>query len=162
MAEFQWKVWKHKLFYTICLWISYFFQIFTFIGSSVICLSLSEIPIWTHQREFGLNCGGIVTMASAAHTRPWPKYRITHSQIQCRKNPQTFTARWAGEGGGECWISKNVIVLKANSHEIIVNAQPHEITTTVLAVIPIHSHQTVCYICRFYSHKNPSDHTTFR
>jgi hypothetical protein len=30
-----------------------FFQIFTFIGSSVICLSLSEIPIWTHQREFG-------------------------------------------------------------------------------------------------------------
>jgi hypothetical protein len=36
------------------LWISYYFQIFTFIGSSVICLSLSEIPIWTHQREFGL------------------------------------------------------------------------------------------------------------
>ncbi len=32
-----------------------FFQIFTFIGSSVICLSLSEIPIWTHQREFGLS-----------------------------------------------------------------------------------------------------------
>ena len=30
-----------------------FFQIFTFIGSSIICLSLSEIPIWTHQREFG-------------------------------------------------------------------------------------------------------------
>ncbi len=55
MAEFQWKVWKHKLFYTKCLWISYFFQIFIFIGSSVICLSLSEIPIWTHQREFGLN-----------------------------------------------------------------------------------------------------------
>jgi hypothetical protein len=45
---------KHKLFYTKCLWISYFFQIFTYIGSSVICLSLSEIPIWTHQREFGL------------------------------------------------------------------------------------------------------------
>jgi hypothetical protein len=36
------------------LWISYFFQIFTFIGSSVIYLSLSEIPIWTHQRQFGL------------------------------------------------------------------------------------------------------------
>jgi hypothetical protein len=32
-----------------------FFQIFTFIGSSVICLSLSKIPIWTHQREFGLS-----------------------------------------------------------------------------------------------------------
>ncbi len=31
-----------------------FFQIFTFIGSSVICLSLSEISIWTHQRQFGL------------------------------------------------------------------------------------------------------------
>jgi hypothetical protein len=31
-----------------------FFQIFTFIGSSVICLSLSKIPIWTHQRQFGL------------------------------------------------------------------------------------------------------------
>ncbi len=31
-----------------------FFQIFTLIGSSVICLSLSEIPIWTQQREFGL------------------------------------------------------------------------------------------------------------
>ena len=29
-------------------------MLFTFIGSSVICLSLSEIPIWTHQREFGL------------------------------------------------------------------------------------------------------------
>jgi hypothetical protein len=39
------------------LWISNFFQIFTLIGSSVICLSLSEIPIWTHQREFGLNIG---------------------------------------------------------------------------------------------------------
>ena len=38
------KVWKHKLFYTKFLWISYFFQIFTFIGSSVIYLSLSEIP----------------------------------------------------------------------------------------------------------------------
>ncbi len=33
-----------------------FFQIFTFIGSSVIYLSLSEIPIWTHQRQFGFNC----------------------------------------------------------------------------------------------------------
>ncbi len=49
------KVWKQKLFYTKCLWISNFFQNFTFIGSSVICLSLSEIPIWTHQRQFGLN-----------------------------------------------------------------------------------------------------------
>jgi hypothetical protein len=30
-----------------------FFKFYsTFIGSSVICLSLSEIPIWTHQREF--------------------------------------------------------------------------------------------------------------
>jgi hypothetical protein len=39
------------------LWISNFFsQIFTFIGSSVIYLSLSEIPIWTHQRQFGLIC----------------------------------------------------------------------------------------------------------
>ncbi len=55
MAEFPQKVKKRKLFYTKCLWISNFFQIFTFIGSSVICLSLSEIPIWTHQREFGLS-----------------------------------------------------------------------------------------------------------
>ena len=39
--------------------ISNFFQIFTFIGSSVICLSLSEIPIWTHQREFGLKSRGL-------------------------------------------------------------------------------------------------------
>ncbi len=31
-----------------------FFQIFNFIGSSVITLSLSEIPIWTHQRQLGL------------------------------------------------------------------------------------------------------------
>jgi hypothetical protein len=30
------------------------FQIFNFIGSSVIYLSLSKIPIWTHQRQFGL------------------------------------------------------------------------------------------------------------
>ncbi len=61
VAEFQWKVWKHKLFYTKCLWISYFFQIFYFIGSSVIYLSLSKIPIWTHQRQFGLrNLTGIV------------------------------------------------------------------------------------------------------
>jgi hypothetical protein len=37
-----------------CLWVSYFFQIFNFIGSSVIFLSLSEIPIWTDQRQFGL------------------------------------------------------------------------------------------------------------
>ncbi len=28
---------------------------FNFIGSSVVYLSLSEIPIWTHQRQFGLN-----------------------------------------------------------------------------------------------------------
>jgi hypothetical protein len=33
---------KDKLFYSICLWISYFY------------LSLSEIPNWTHQRQFGL------------------------------------------------------------------------------------------------------------
>ncbi len=26
MAEFQWKVWKHKLFYGKCLWISDFFK----------------------------------------------------------------------------------------------------------------------------------------
>jgi hypothetical protein len=31
-----------------------FFQIFNFIGSSVIYLSLSEISIWTHQRQFKL------------------------------------------------------------------------------------------------------------
>jgi len=48
------------------------------------------------ENTMSLNCGGIVTQAAAAHTRPWPKYRITHSQIQCRKNLQTFTARWAG------------------------------------------------------------------
>jgi hypothetical protein len=30
------------------------FQNFTFIGSSVIYLSLSKIPIWTHQSPFGL------------------------------------------------------------------------------------------------------------
>jgi hypothetical protein len=40
------------------LGISYFFQIFNFTGSSVIYLSLSEIPKWTHQRQFGLSdCG---------------------------------------------------------------------------------------------------------
>ncbi len=44
-----------KIIHTKCLWISNFFQIFTFIGSLVIGLSLSEIPIWTHQREFGLS-----------------------------------------------------------------------------------------------------------
>ncbi len=36
------------------MWISYFFQMFNFSGSSVIYLSLREIPIWTHQRQFGL------------------------------------------------------------------------------------------------------------
>ncbi len=56
MAEFQWKGRKQKIFYRQCLWISYFFQIFNFIGFSVIYLSLSEIPIWTHQRQFGFNC----------------------------------------------------------------------------------------------------------
>jgi hypothetical protein len=54
-AEFQWKVWKHKLFYIKCLWISYLSQIFNFNGSSVIYLSFSKILIWTHQRQFGLN-----------------------------------------------------------------------------------------------------------
>jgi hypothetical protein len=49
MAEFQWKAWKNKLFYNQCLWI-----IFNFIGYSVIYLALSEIPIWSHQRQFGL------------------------------------------------------------------------------------------------------------
>jgi hypothetical protein len=53
MAEFQWKVWKDKLFYEECLWIS-FFQIFNFSGFSVIYLSLTEIPIWTHQRQYGM------------------------------------------------------------------------------------------------------------
>jgi hypothetical protein len=32
-----------------------FFHIFNFIGSSVIYLSLSEIPIWNHQWQFGLS-----------------------------------------------------------------------------------------------------------
>ncbi len=43
-----------------------FFQNFTFNGSSVICLSLSEIPIWTHQREFGLisNIPGLQTKST--------------------------------------------------------------------------------------------------
>jgi hypothetical protein len=30
------------------------FSNFNFIGSSVIYLSLRELPIWTHQRQFGL------------------------------------------------------------------------------------------------------------
>ncbi len=38
------------------------FQILNFIGSSVIYLSLSEIPIWTHQRQFGLNLGRMTNM----------------------------------------------------------------------------------------------------
>jgi hypothetical protein len=60
------------LFYTKCFWISYFFQIFTFIGSSVICFSLSEIPKWTHQREFRLRC-----ISSVVDTRgKWKKSSI--------------------------------------------------------------------------------------
>jgi hypothetical protein len=46
------------VFYTNCLWIRIFFQIFIFIGTSVIYLSLSEIPIWTHQMQFGLSHEG--------------------------------------------------------------------------------------------------------
>jgi hypothetical protein len=58
-ASKQFNVWismksmKRLLFYSKCFYIS-FFQIFNFLGSSVIFLSLSEIPIWTHQRQFGL------------------------------------------------------------------------------------------------------------
>ena len=48
------KVWKDKLFYSKCWWIIYFCQIFNLFGCIVINLSLSEIPIWTHQRQFGL------------------------------------------------------------------------------------------------------------
>ncbi len=33
-AEFQWKVWKDKFFFSKCLWISNFFQIFIFIVSN--------------------------------------------------------------------------------------------------------------------------------
>jgi hypothetical protein len=45
-----------------------FLQIFNFIGSSVIYLSLSEIPIWTHHAEairdkgFGTLKGGGVSL----------------------------------------------------------------------------------------------------
>ncbi len=37
------------------MWINLYFSNFYFIGSSVIYLSLSEITIWTHQRQFGLS-----------------------------------------------------------------------------------------------------------
>ncbi len=50
----QWKVWEQKLVYGKCLWISYFFIPICNFGS-VIYLSLSAIPIWTHQRRFVLN-----------------------------------------------------------------------------------------------------------
>ncbi len=87
MAEFQWKIWKHKLFYTKCLWISYFFQIFTFIGSSVICLSLSEIPIWTHQREFELTvCGEIRQTLDAKCTN-----KIIFKLLSCSSHLWVFT-----------------------------------------------------------------------
>ncbi len=81
MVEFQWKVWKQILFYTKCLWISYFLQIFTFVGSSVICLSLSEIPIWTHQREFGLlgNFSRSVWTTSLNHER----YMWGNTPVRC-------------------------------------------------------------------------------
>jgi hypothetical protein len=73
VAEFQWKVRKHKLFYTKCLWIIYFFQIFYFIGSSVIYLSLSKIPIWTHQRQSGLrNLTGIVPRLPGIYKKNLP------------------------------------------------------------------------------------------
>jgi hypothetical protein len=50
------KKYKNKNYYILnACGLAIFFQIFTFIGSSVICLSLSEIPICTHQRQFGLN-----------------------------------------------------------------------------------------------------------
>ncbi len=45
------KSMKTQLFYRKCLWISNFFQIFNFIGSSVIYLSLSEIPIYVDSPE---------------------------------------------------------------------------------------------------------------
>jgi hypothetical protein len=54
---------KDKLFFLqeiIVDWL--LFQIFNFIGSSVIYLSLSEIPIWTHQRHFGLNLRRMTNM----------------------------------------------------------------------------------------------------
>jgi len=54
MADFH-KKYKNKNYSILnACGLAIFFQIFTFIGSSVICHSLSEIPIWTHQREFGL------------------------------------------------------------------------------------------------------------
>ncbi len=87
------KVWKDKLFYSKCLWISYFFQIFNFIGSSVIFLSRSEIPIWTHQRQFGLRGAGwelgIKTPASFSQHR--------------RHNYLRLLSMQADRGGELCW-----------------------------------------------------------
>ncbi len=45
----------------------FFSQIFNFIGSSVIYLSLSEIPIWTHQSQFGLSKQESVRAAKTAN-----------------------------------------------------------------------------------------------
>jgi hypothetical protein len=50
---FQPKVLKHKLFFSKCLWISKFCQIFNFNDHWVIQLYFSEIPIWTHQWHLG-------------------------------------------------------------------------------------------------------------
>ena len=53
-AEFQPKVWTHKLFYCECLWIRYIFQIFNLNCYSVIQLYLSKIPIRTRQWQLRL------------------------------------------------------------------------------------------------------------
>ena len=60
------------------LWINYFVTHFTFIGSSVIYLSLSEIPIWTHQREFGLRSYQSITVFRMR------KYLAHICEVHCR------------------------------------------------------------------------------
>ena len=71
------KSMKRPLFYSKCFYIS-FFQIFNFLGSSVIFLSLSEIPIWTHQRQFVLRSYRSITVFGMR------KYLAHICEVHCR------------------------------------------------------------------------------
>ena len=91
------------------MWIINFFQIFTFIGYSVICLSLSEIPIWTHQREFGLrtrheeffkngSCNIISVVPSLSNTNMdamtmRPRMYSRRSMLLCKQKHKKYKGR---------------------------------------------------------------------
>ncbi len=164
MAEFQWKVWKDKLFFSKCLWISYFFLNFYLHWFSVICLSLSEIPIWTHQREFGLICpyNAVSNLTQWSYMRVLKNCSENHLwQVDiCRFFPHSvLSAPWRKID--QCWEGKQGQILwwsfSTNLNFNLGGYIKSILTGGILFILTSVFQERGCgerkHMCRFYFYK---------